>query len=71
MSDRKDTRGYSGTSGNRQYMNNEKLARQQAYEEYLRLREKSSTRGNYVKDDALYGSYFPNAPQNREQRLYS
>ena len=40
------------------YRNNEKSAREQAYQEYLNLRENRSGRGNYVKDDTLYGSYF-------------
>ncbi len=70
MSDRKDTRGYKSTSGNRQHINNEQHARQQAYEEYLRLREKQSTRGTYVKSDTLYGAYFPGGAQNREQRRH-
>ena len=53
------TRGYENTSGNRGYESNEERARRQAYEEYLKLRENSSSRGNYVKDDTLYGEYFP------------
>lgn len=41
------------------YKSNEQRAREQAYQEYLSLRENRSSRGNYVKDDTLYGSYFP------------
>ena len=41
-------------------MDREKQAREQAYQEYLRMRENRSTRGNYVKNDDLYGSYFSN-----------
>ena len=39
---------------------NEQRAREQAYQEYLRLREGRDSRGNYVKNDDLYGSYFSN-----------
>ena len=39
---------------------NERRAREQAYQEYLRLRENRDSRGNYVKNDDLYGSYFSN-----------
>ncbi len=39
---------------------NERRAREQAYQEYLRLREGRDSRGNYVKNDDLYGSYFSN-----------
>lgn len=39
---------------------NEQRAREQAYQEYLRLRENRDSRGNYVKNDDLYGSYFSN-----------
>lgn len=38
---------------------NEQRAKDQAYQEYLKLRENSSSRGHYVKDDTLYGEYFP------------
>lgn len=41
------------------YKSNEQRAREQAYQEYLKLRESNSSRGNYVKDDSLYGAYFP------------
>lgn len=44
---------------NNNYKNDEKKAREQAYQEYLNLRENRSSRGNYIKDDTLYGSYFP------------
>lgn len=40
------------------YRNNENKAKEQAYQEYLRLREDQNNRGNYVKDDTLYGAYF-------------
>ena len=46
------------------YRSNEQRAREQAYQEYLRLRESSSSRGNYVKDDTLYGAYFPKGHDN-------
>lgn len=38
----------------------EKQAKEQAYNEYLRMRENRSTRGEFVKNDDLYGSYFSN-----------
>ena len=56
----KDRRNYNNTSGNRRSMSNEQRARQEAYQEYLRLRENRDSRGNYVKNDDLYGSYFSN-----------
>jgi len=46
------------------YKSNEQRAREQAYQEYLKLRESSSSRGNYVKDDTLYGAYFPKGHDN-------
>lgn len=46
------------------YRSNEQRAREQAYQEYLKLRESSSSRGNYVKDDTLYGAYFPKGHDN-------
>lgn len=49
---------YGSTSGNGHNKENEQRAREQAYQEYLRLRENRSDRGHYVKDDTLYGSYF-------------
>jgi len=58
MSRDNNHRGYGNTSGNQGYESSEERARRQAYEEYLKLRENSSSRGNYVKDDTLYGSYF-------------
>ena len=45
----------------------ESRARQDAYQEYLSLREHNEDRGSYVKDDALYGSYIPNRSGNRRQ----
>ncbi|MBQ3185411.1 MAG: hypothetical protein IJB54_05460, partial [Firmicutes bacterium] len=62
----KDTRRFGNTSGNDRYMSDEQRARQQAYEEYLSLRENRAPRGNYVKNDDLYGSYFSNG--RREDR---
>ena len=62
----KDTRRFGNTTGNDRYMSDEQRARQQAYEEYLSLRENRTPRGNYVKNDDLYGSYFSNG--RREDR---
>ncbi len=45
----------------------ESRARQDAYQEYLNLREHNEDRGSYVKDDTLYGSYIPNRSGNRRQ----
>ena len=42
------------------YRSREDHAREDAYQEYLRLREHNENRGGYVKDDTLYGSYIPN-----------
>ena len=58
MSRDKYPRGYGNTSGHQGYESSEERARRQAYEEYLKLRESSTSRGNYVKDDTLYGAYF-------------
>lgn len=44
---------------------NEQRAKDQAYQEYLKLRENNSSRGHYVKDDTLYGEYFPSGNENR------
>ena len=55
---------------NRRYDNDrsrESRARQDAYQEYLSLREHNEDRGSYVKDDTLYGSYIPNRSGNRRQ----
>lgn len=46
-------------------MSREHRAKEQAYQEYLSLRESGNARGNYVKDDTLYGSYFPSG-MNRQ-----
>ncbi len=62
----KDTRRFGNTPENDRYMSDEQRARQQAYEEYLSLRENRTPRGNYVKNDDLYGSYFSNG--RREDR---
>lgn len=45
---------------NDKYMSEEQRAKEQAYQEYLSLREHRSSRGHYVKDDTLYGEYFAN-----------
>lgn len=50
-------------------MDKEQRAREQAYQEYLALRENRSSRGNYVKDDDLYGSYFA-SNSNRTRNEY-
>ena len=55
---------------NRRYDNDrsrESRARQDAYQEYLSLREHNEDRGSYVKDDTLYGSYIPNRSGNSQQ----
>lgn len=61
MSYDKNTRNYNNTSGNRRDETSEQRAREQAYQEYLSLREGRTSRGNYVKNDDLYGSYFSNS----------
>ena len=54
------------------YRSREDRAREDAYQEYLSLREHNEERGSYVKDDTLYGSYIPNRSgypqQEREDR---
>ena len=55
---------------NRGYDNDrsrEDRAREDAYQEYLRLREHNEERGSYVKDDTLYGSYIPNRSGYQQQ----
>jgi len=52
---------------NRTYSSEEQRAKEQAYQEYLNLREHRNSRGNYVKDDTLYGEYFPNSRQASHQ----
>lgn len=47
---------------------NEQRAKDQAYEEYLKLRENRTSRGHYVKDDNLYGEYFPTGHENSKNR---
>lgn len=61
--DRYDGRnGYNGpdrhgsTSG-RQNMSKEQNAREEAYREYLKLRESRGARREYIRDDNLYGEY--------------
>ncbi len=62
MSDDGSRKNYGSTSGKGQRGNDEQRAREQAYREYLRLRENSNgSRGHYVKDDTLYGAYFPSS----------
>ena len=62
MSDDGSRKNYGSTSGNGRSGNDEQRAREQAYREYLRLRENSNgSRGHYVKDDTLYGAYFPSS----------
>lgn len=65
MSYDKNTRNYNNKSGNRRNNTDEQRAREQAYQEYLSLREDRSSRGNYVKNDDLYGSYFSNSNSRR------
>ena len=67
MSDDRYRDKHSGTSVNG-HNNSEQRAREQAYQEYLSLRENRSSRGNYVKDDTLYGAYFPSGNSERKQR---
>ena len=67
MSDDRYRDKYSGTSVNG-HNSSEQRAREQAYQEYLSLRENRSSRGNYVKDDTLYGAYFPSGNSERKQR---
>lgn len=67
MSDDRYRDKHSGTSVNG-HNNSEQRAREQAYQEYLSLRENRSSRGNYVKDDTLYGAYFPSGNSDRKQR---
>lgn len=43
---------------------NEQNAREQAYREYLELRKSNARRGNFIKDDSKYGSYFANNNQS-------
>ncbi len=49
-------------------MGNEHRAKEQAYQEYLKLRQNNGSRGNYVKDDTLYGAYFPSGGQQTRQQ---
>lgn len=68
----KDNKNYRNTSGNRRSTTDEQRARDEAYQEYLRLRENRDSRGNYVKNDDLYGSYFSNSSRRSsgEDRSY-
>lgn len=62
----RDTKYYESTSKRKREMTDEQRAKEQAYQEYLSLREDRSSRGNYVKNDDLYGSYFSH---NRRERV--
>lgn len=63
--------GDNSPRGNSNYVNNGKSAREQAYEEYLSLREHKSNRGNYVKDDTIYGAYVPQSGGRGDKGEYS
>lgn len=52
-------------------MDKEQRAKEQAYAEYLALRENKSSRGNYVKNDDLYGSYFSGNSHSSEAKQSS
>lgn len=52
-------------------MDKEQRAKEQAYVEYLALRENKSSRGNYVKNDDLYGSYFSGSGHNSKAKQRS
>lgn len=52
-------------------MDKEQRAKEQAYAEYLALRENRSSRGNYVKNDDLYGSYFSDSRHDDESKQTS
>ena len=64
----RDTRQIRNTSGSGQRGSNEQRAKEQAYQEYLSLRENRGSRGNYIKDDTLYGEYFPGMNSGSRQR---
>ena len=61
---------YGNTSGNGQYRDDNTSSKDQAYQEYLRLREdrssRSSDRSRHIKDDSLYGEYY--AGSSRKKR---
>ncbi len=61
---------YGNTSGNGQYRDDNTSSKDQAYQEYLRLREdrssRSSDRSRHIKDDSLYGEYY--AGNSRKKR---
>ena len=42
----------------RRNMTDEQRAKEQAYQEYLKLREKRPERGEHVQNDDMYGAYF-------------
>lgn len=69
MSYDKRTREFRNTSVNRDGMTKEERARKQAYEEYLSLREGSKPRGNYVRNDDIYGSYFQSGENRRRSSI--
>lgn len=52
-------------------MDKEQRAKEQAYAEYLSLRENKSTRGKFVKNDDLYGSYFSGGNHSGETKQAS
>lgn len=52
-------------------MDKEQRAKEQAYAEYLALRENKSSRGNYVKNDDLYGSYFSGSSHSSKPKQTS
>ncbi|MDO4745447.1 MAG: LCP family protein [Bacillota bacterium] len=66
----RDTKQFSSRPGRQEGKSSEQIAREQAYQEYLRLREDSKSRGNYVKNDDLYGSYFPGSGTSVEDTPY-
>lgn len=63
--------GYGSTSGSGQNEDSKRHAKEQAYAEYLSLRENRSSRGSYVKDDDLYGEYFSNRGSGSKERKHS
>ncbi len=64
MSNDRYGENYGSTSGRGHRTDNEQRAKEQAYQEYLSLRENRKSRGNYVKDDTLYGEYFPSGNEH-------
>lgn len=62
---------YGNTSGNGQYRDDETSSKEQAYQEYLRLREHhssgSSDRSRHIKDDSLYGEYYSSGSSRKKR----